>query len=302
MRIDPKHLRLLLAVGRTGSITAAAEELGISQPGVSSALRQLEYAVGCQLFNRGRNGAVPTEAGAILLRRAQAVEAIVRQAQEELAGHQRAFSGPVTIAGTPGALQSLLPDLVCELERQDDHIELRILEAPDSVLDDMLRDYRADLVLSAVGATVSPSDIINRTVGEHSFGLIVAADHALKKSAIRLKEVVNLPWILPASTTAFRKFIDALFMHHTVHLPEHLMISDSPATTKEIIRRTGFLTIMPLSVVQTELTYGILRSIRLEEISGSRALVVRYLQEAHLSPAAQRVLALLTRSHAVGDD
>lgn len=301
MRLDPKYLRLLLAVGRSGSITGAAEELHISQPGVSSALRQLEHAVGCLLFERGRNGAVPTEAGELLLRRAQAVEAIVEQAEEELLLHRRAVAGPVTIAGTPGALQSLVPDLVCHLEREEGRIELRILEAPDNTLDDMLRDRRADLVLSAVRATASPSDMTDLAVGEHRFGVIVTADHPLRKPAVQLREVVNLPWILPASTTAFRKFIDALFMHHTVHLPEHLMISDSPATTKEIIRRTEYLTILPLSVVQTELTYGILRSINMEEFSGSRALVVRHLTEAHLSPAAERVLALFARSHPVGD-
>ena len=68
--IDPRALRMFLAVCRANSISGGARLLNISQPSVSSAIAQLEQAVGAQLFARSRTGISLTAEGETLLRRA----------------------------------------------------------------------------------------------------------------------------------------------------------------------------------------------------------------------------------------
>jgi DNA-binding transcriptional LysR family regulator len=82
--MDLHHLRTLRKVAEQGSLSAAARSLGVAQPRLSELLRALEEEVGTPLFLRTRDGVVPTEAGLLLLDRAEAVLAMVDTTLEEL--------------------------------------------------------------------------------------------------------------------------------------------------------------------------------------------------------------------------
>ena len=62
--IEIRHFRVLLAVVDAGSMSRAAEELGLTQPSITRAMRELERHFGVELLNRAGRGATPTEAGA----------------------------------------------------------------------------------------------------------------------------------------------------------------------------------------------------------------------------------------------
>jgi molybdate transport repressor ModE-like protein len=82
--MDLTQLRYLRAVARDGSITGAARTLKISQSTLSQSVRQLEEELGTALFLRARDGVRPTEAGALLIDRAEAVLALVDVATSEV--------------------------------------------------------------------------------------------------------------------------------------------------------------------------------------------------------------------------
>ena len=110
--LDPRLLRTYLAVCREGSISGAARRLNISQPSVSVAIGLLEGKLATTLFERCRQGIVLTAAGHALARRAEAMEALLRDAAEEVAHAAAGVLGPLRIAGTPGALVSLVPQAI----------------------------------------------------------------------------------------------------------------------------------------------------------------------------------------------
>src|SRR5215212_637093 len=83
--MDPRRLLIFRAVARAGSISAAARELGWTQPAVSQHVRALERAAGCALLLRGAGGVELTEPGRVLLARADAVAGQLHMAEEELA-------------------------------------------------------------------------------------------------------------------------------------------------------------------------------------------------------------------------
>ena len=61
--LSPAELRIIVAVEQEGSFTSAASRLGMTQSAVSHAVRTVERKIGTVLFDRGRNGALPTAAG-----------------------------------------------------------------------------------------------------------------------------------------------------------------------------------------------------------------------------------------------
>jgi DNA-binding transcriptional LysR family regulator len=143
--IDPRALLTFRTVCREGSISAAARVLNIAQPSVSAAIAQLEARLGVQLFERHQTGVRPTSEGALLAERAEAMHHVLVGAQEELDNQARGLAGPLRIGGTPGALVSLLPFVIGRLEARIGPCALSVVERPDGVLVDLLRQRQIDL-------------------------------------------------------------------------------------------------------------------------------------------------------------
>jgi molybdate transport repressor ModE-like protein len=126
--MDPRRVLLFRAVARSGSLSAAARELGTTQSAVSQQLSQLEREVGGALLVRTTRGTDLTEAGRALLARADAVHSALHLAGEELAAFAQLRAGTVRLASFPSAAATLVPAAVRGLH--DDHpgVEVTLVE------------------------------------------------------------------------------------------------------------------------------------------------------------------------------
>lgn len=110
MDLSPSDLRLLVAVDRTGSFTAAAGQLGLTQSAVSHAVRSCERRIGVVLFDRGRSGAKATAAGERALVHARQIlrqlDLLRDEARDAAAG---TVTGPLRIAAFRSAAAHILP-------------------------------------------------------------------------------------------------------------------------------------------------------------------------------------------------
>jgi DNA-binding transcriptional LysR family regulator len=91
--VELRQLRYFLAVADEGNFGRAAERLYISQPSLSYAIKRLEAELGIRLFDRGRHGAVPTDAGRLLLREAQRVLRATDRLAEAARRHRQGQQG-----------------------------------------------------------------------------------------------------------------------------------------------------------------------------------------------------------------
>jgi molybdate transport repressor ModE-like protein len=297
VQLDPRQLAIFLAVVRAGSLTAAARNIGLSQPGISASIAQLERSLGSRLLNRGRHGAQPTEAGKLLVRRSEAIEELLAQARKEVELQERGLAGPLTLAGTPGALMSIVPVGLRELRERVPRFELQIIEANDSDLVDLLRDRKADLTISTVEMESAPADVAEFRLLQDAFEFVLAKDNPFQSKLASLDEVRVLPWVLPAARGAFRRHVHALFLTNSVPLPDNAVLCDSLGTTKEIIRQTNYVTILPSSVAAPEVESGTLRTIALRERLVTRSLGVRRLKDATPTALATAFLDCLRKQY-----
>src|SRR5258708_27833107 len=110
--LDVTRLRVLDALARRGSVTAAATELHYSQPTVSHHLARLEAETGAQLLQRVGRGIRLTQAGQLLADRAAEIIGRIDAADAELAAHVGLTAGRVRLAGFSSAIGSLVPRAV----------------------------------------------------------------------------------------------------------------------------------------------------------------------------------------------
>ena len=145
--LDLARLRVLAAVARHGSVTAAARELHYSQPSVSHHLAKLEAETGAQLLQRVGRGVRLTEAGRLLAERAAEILGRVDAASAELSAHVGLDAGRVRLAGFSSALSTIAPAAAAALGQRHPGLELSLVDAhPDEALA-MLRAGHVDVAV-----------------------------------------------------------------------------------------------------------------------------------------------------------
>lgn len=145
--LDIVRLRVLAAVSRHGSVTAAARELHYSQPSVSHHLAKLEAETGAKLIQRVGRGIRLTEAGRLLAERATEIIGRLDSASAELSAHVGLRAGRVRLAAFPSALGTFVPKAAAALAAEHPGLELRLTETEPP---DALRMLRAGYVDVAV--------------------------------------------------------------------------------------------------------------------------------------------------------
>src|SRR3954467_6411764 len=109
LMLDVSRLRVLVAIARTGSVTAAAKELHYSQPSVSHHLARLEAETGAQLVRRAGRGIRLAAAGRTLAERGAEILGRLDAAEAELSAHVGLSQGRVRLAAFPSALGTFVP-------------------------------------------------------------------------------------------------------------------------------------------------------------------------------------------------
>jgi DNA-binding transcriptional LysR family regulator len=156
--LDVTRLRVLVAVARHGSVTAAARELNYAQPSVSHHLARLEAETGVRLIQRAGRGIRLTEAGRLLADRAAEVLGRLDAAENELAAHAGLSAGRVRLAAFPSALGTIVPAAAAMLRAEYPGMDVRLTEAEPPEALRMLRAGYVDvaLVFRHVQAAATP--------------------------------------------------------------------------------------------------------------------------------------------------
>jgi DNA-binding transcriptional LysR family regulator len=145
--LDVTRLRVLVAVARHGSVTAAARALNYAQPSVSHHIARLEAETGARLLERVGRGIRLTEAGRLLAERAEEIIGRIDAAEAELAAHVGLREGRVRLAAFPSALGTLVPAAAARLEAEIPGLDLMLTEAEPPEALRMLRAGYVDVAL-----------------------------------------------------------------------------------------------------------------------------------------------------------
>jgi DNA-binding transcriptional LysR family regulator len=145
--LDVTRLRVLVAVARYGSVTAAARALNYAQPSVSHHLSRLEAETGTKLIQRAGRGIRLTDAGRLLAERAAEVIGRLDAAENELAAYTGLRAGRLRLAAFPSALGTIVPAAAAMLREHQPGVDLRLTEAEPPEALRMLRAGYVDVAL-----------------------------------------------------------------------------------------------------------------------------------------------------------
>ncbi|MFI0741187.1 LysR family transcriptional regulator [Streptomyces sp. NPDC021100] len=190
--METRELRYFVAVAEELHFGRAAERLGIAQPPLSRAIRQLERRLGAQLLERSSRAVTLTEPGSVLLREARAVLDAVEAAERRT---RRAATGRagVVLATKAGATSELLAELLDAYAAEPDAVPVDLLLCGIGEQERVLRDGRADVALlhRPFDSTAGFDTEELRTEGQV---VILPAGHPLGgRDWLRAADVTHLP-------------------------------------------------------------------------------------------------------------
>jgi DNA-binding transcriptional LysR family regulator len=145
--LDVTRLRVLDAVARLGSVTAAAKELHYTQPTVSHHLARLEAETGAQLLQRVGRGVRLTPAGQLLADRAAEIIGRIDDADAELTAHVGLTAGRVRLASFSSVIDSLVPRAVAALTSKHPGLQIGLTNTQPPEALELLRAGKIDVAI-----------------------------------------------------------------------------------------------------------------------------------------------------------
>jgi DNA-binding transcriptional LysR family regulator len=145
--LDVSRLRVLDALARHGSLTAAAKELHFTQPTVSHHLARLEAETGAQLLQRAGRGVRLTPAGELLAARAAEILGRIDAADAELASHVGLTAGRVRLATFHSVIGSLVPPAVAALTSKHPGLQVDLIDTDAHEALELLRSGKVDVAI-----------------------------------------------------------------------------------------------------------------------------------------------------------
>lgn len=177
MDLEIKHLRLVSAIARTGSVTRAGDLLNLSQSALSHQLRDIEDRLGAPLFHRVGKRMVLTPAGDTLLRTATQVLDIVGRAEEEIRAAGKAESGLLRITTQCYTCYHWLPGLLKEYRLGHPNVEVQVdAEATSRPIKSLL-EGRIDLAI--MSDRVRDRRLVERPLFDDELVVIMSPSHRL---------------------------------------------------------------------------------------------------------------------------
>jgi len=192
---------VLCEVARHGSFSAAAESLGYTQPAISRQIATLEAEVGTTLIRRVPKGAVLTDAGMLLVDRAEAILARLDDAENELRALAGLEGGRLRMATFASAASSIVPLAIAAFRERHPAVELSVVMAdpPDSI--PRLRAGELDLALSHDAIDIPPVIELVHLFDDPMY-VAMRAGHPLAESpALELADFATEPWMLATTQT-----------------------------------------------------------------------------------------------------
>ncbi|MEW6768755.1 MAG: LysR family transcriptional regulator [Pseudomonadota bacterium] len=252
--MDIRSLRYFIAAANLKSISKAAEHLHIAQPALSRQLRKLEADLKVELFHRDARGVRLTDAGTLLLEKA---ESLIRQFEhiaEEVRRQSRNPSGHVSVALIPSVASFIALPLIERMRERHPKISLRISEGLTTAIVSGLLEHKFDFGL--IPAEQGDASLISIPLLIEPMFLIGPADKAsTDNKPLSLQQLSQYPLILPSRGNTLREQIESVAKRNGVALDVRESVDSAIVTKQLVIAGLGY-TIHCYSFVHAEVTRG----------------------------------------------
>ncbi|MBK1668423.1 hypothetical protein CKO28_10290 [Rhodovibrio sodomensis] len=255
-----RQLRAFAATIRNGSVTAAAHELCVTPPAVTTQLKILERSVGAPIYTRDRDGLEATQIGLEILEAANDMDAVVERCRSRIEALQAGATGAVTL-GVVSTGKYFAPRLVAAFMQAYPNIRVHLsIGNRDDIISGL---ERRQYDLAIMGRPPKHVEVAQDTLGDHPYVLIAQPDSwLLEKDAVTAQDLAQCTFLTreegSGTRTLMWRFLDRLESERPFHVYE----MGTNETIKQAVMAGLGIAIISAHTVHTELAEGKLASVK----------------------------------------
>ena len=286
--------RVFYTVAKCGSLTKAAEELYISQPAVSQAIKQLESQLGGKLFNRTHKGMELSDTGGkqIFSTVEQALK-LFDEAESKYAELKDTATGIVRICASDTVATHFLIPYIKEYHKTYPDVNLILQNGTSSETIELLKSNKGDI--GFVNLPIDDSDInLSNTVMQLHDTFVASEQFSeLFDGVIDLKRLQDYPLLMLELSTATRQAIVSFAHSQGVHLHPEIELASLELMTE--LAKTGIgIACIPREFVIHELEEGSLREIKTNPPLPTRAIGLALPKNENMMFAVKEFIKLIS--------
>lgn len=293
--LDLYKLEIFARVAEAGSLSQAAEQLGMTQSGVSQHVKALEDGLGTALFTRGRRGVGLTDAGRRLLGYSEAIFRLVAEAELAVTDVTGLREGRLVIGATPGVSAYLLPEWAQAFGLRYPNLTVTTQTAITPAIIRELRSGRLNLAaIEGELDDVATPDLRVQPLQEFDQYVVVGRKHRWwGRDEVALAELAGQAIVMRQAGSQTRLWLDQALREHGV-TPRVVAELDNLESIKRTVLLGASLAILPLYTVRAEEELGLLQAIPLAGRPLRRTLRLLWRAGWPLGPVARTFVQFLS--------
>jgi DNA-binding transcriptional LysR family regulator len=288
-----RQLRSFVVIAEKGSFVGACDVLGLSQPGLSQAIKQLEDEIGAKLFIRTTRSVRLTPLGMSFLTH---VKHLLRQFDQTMDDVQEMVTrkrGKVTIACLPSVASRLMPRLIAINERLHPGIHVAIRDMNMKAVSAAVVSGEADLGIGS--AVAENSDLKSAMLARDRFHAVMPLTSPLaRQRVVRWKDFADQPFIAMSEETGLRQLVNSAAQQCGAKLKVTAEVTNI-ATLFGMIEEGIGVSALP-GLVLPRGSQSLVRHRVLSDPTIRRTIYLFWRASTGLSPAAEGIVLSLRRS------
>ena len=299
-RIKLRHISCFVEVARQHSVVRAAGALGMTQPGVSKTLKELEETLGIALFDRSRRSLSLTGFGEIFLTHAGLSVAALRQGVEAL-NQARSSGATIAMGALPTVSSSLAPRAIERFGASPMFCRIRVVTGPSTYLLAQLHVGDVDFVVGRLGNADGMAGLSFEHLYSECIVLAVRAGHPLLHAhPFDLRQVERYPILMPPPGAIIRPSVQRFLLSHGVGKLRDEVETVSNSLGRAIVMASDAVWIISEGVVAGDIAEGRLAALPVDtrETLGPIGITTR--TGMALSPHAEALVRIIRSVAAEG--
>lgn len=254
-----RHMQAMIALCDLGNMSRAAQALGISQPGMSQLVSELEKLIETPLFLRHSKGVDPTPITLDLLPIARRIIAAAEESAEHIASHQRRDEGLVRVAATAAASCALLDVILPAFAETNPNIQIQINTVLGHALDASFTSSEFDIVCCRARNAVPEGWTHSACLADKLVPVCGVLHPLARQDTVTMQELGQAVWLQNHVSTVARQHFDGLVQRAGWNdIQEIQILSRVPILIWTMLKSGKYLTLVPRSVVAPWLVEGML--------------------------------------------
>ena len=285
------QLRALVALSESENFSLAARQVGVSQPSIHRAARNLESIAGVTLFNATPEGIVLTAAARSMAQNTRLALAELRQGQDEVAAWLGQDSSRIMVGSLPLARTSIVPQAVHRLVSEREGVQVQVIDGIYGELLNRLRHGTLDFLIGALRFPAPADDVTQELLFDDPLAIVARVGHPLAgKKTVTLGETLDYPWIAPPRTTPAGSYLyETLRIHEQPQTPVRV-VSSSLVFLRGLMTIGDYITIISTHQIRHELESGLLTTLNVSLVNSDRSIGLTFRKGWHPTPSQARFL------------